>query len=58
MSRFIFVGRFTFRSDKVVEAIESSKCVALRYLDPQDEPTQHYPFNPNGSQGKFTLYLL
>ncbi|MPC28113.1 Phosphoribosylformylglycinamidine synthase [Portunus trituberculatus] len=44
-------GRFTFRNDKVAEAIESSKCVALRYLDPQDEPTQRYPFNPNGSQG-------
>ncbi|XP_063883180.1 phosphoribosylformylglycinamidine synthase-like isoform X3 [Scylla paramamosain] len=44
-------GRFTFRSGKVAEAIESSKCVALRYLDPQDKPTQHYPFNPNGSQG-------
>ncbi|KAG0714982.1 Phosphoribosylformylglycinamidine synthase [Chionoecetes opilio] len=47
-------GRFTFRSSKVGEAVEGSGCVALRYLDPEDEPTRRYPFNPNGSQGKFT----
>ena len=35
----------------MLEALEGSKCVALRYLDPEDEPTERYPFNPNGSQG-------
>lgn len=44
-------GRFTFRSNTVAETVEKSGCVALRYLDPNDEPTQQYPFNPNGSQG-------
>ncbi|XP_050710563.1 phosphoribosylformylglycinamidine synthase-like [Eriocheir sinensis] len=44
-------GRFTYWSSAVADAMETSGCVALRYLGPNDEPTQRYPFNPNGSPG-------
>lgn len=39
----------------MADAMETSGCVALRYLGPNDEPTQRYPFNPNGSPGKSSL---
>lgn len=39
----------------MANAMETNGCVALRYLGPNDEPTQRYPFNPNGSPGKSSL---
>lgn len=44
-------GRFIYRTQEVLPALESDGCIALRYLDDQDQPTEQYPFNPNGSQG-------
>ncbi|KAG7161940.1 Phosphoribosylformylglycinamidine synthase-like [Homarus americanus] len=43
-------GRFIYRTEEVLPALKSAGSVALCYLDDQDQPTQQYPFNPNGSQ--------
>lgn len=43
-------GRVLWRSEE-----DASKAlVAARYVDPKGEPTEVYPFNPNGSQAGVT----
>lgn len=44
-------GRFIYCTQQVLPELESDGCIALRYIDDHDQPTQQYPFNPNGSQG-------
>ncbi|XP_042875001.1 phosphoribosylformylglycinamidine synthase-like [Penaeus japonicus] len=44
-------GQFTYRTEEVLPQLESSGCVALRYLDDSDCVTEAYPLNPNGSRG-------
>ncbi|XP_054263875.1 phosphoribosylformylglycinamidine synthase [Macrosteles quadrilineatus] len=44
-------GRFTLREPKVLEQLEQRNCLALKYVDDNSEPTERYPFNPNGSVG-------
>ncbi|MDO4897384.1 MAG: phosphoribosylformylglycinamidine synthase [Moraxella sp.] len=41
-------------SDKQRFELENSGQIALRYVDSQGNPTEHYPLNPNGSVGGIT----
>ncbi|MFK4764991.1 phosphoribosylformylglycinamidine synthase subunit PurQ [Desulfobaculum sp. SPO524] len=45
-------GKLIAKDDTVLDALERENLVALRYAHPETgEPTQEYPFNPNGSPG-------
>ena len=39
---------FTLDSD-LLEKIEAQGCAAARYVDAENNPTQEFPANPNGS---------
>jgi phosphoribosylformylglycinamidine synthase len=41
-------GKF-IASPEVLERIEAENLIAFRYVDEKGNPTQEYPFNPNGS---------
>ncbi len=41
-------GKF-FTTPRILEKIENQNLVAFRYVDEDDNPTQKYPQNPNGS---------
>jgi len=44
-------GKLVARDSQVLDAMEKSKLVVVRYADPATgEPTNKYPDNPNGSQ--------
>ena len=40
-----------YRDGSILESLESSGCVALRYVDDSNNSTESYPANPNGSIG-------
>ncbi|KAB7505070.1 Phosphoribosylformylglycinamidine synthase, partial [Armadillidium nasatum] len=42
-------GKFQYRTEDVKGAIENNNCIALQYVDDDNNPTEKYPFNPNGS---------
>lgn len=43
-------GKLVIPNRRVLQRIESERLVACRYVEPtSNEPTQKYPFNPNGS---------
>ncbi|GAB4345048.1 MAG: phosphoribosylformylglycinamidine synthase [Gammaproteobacteria bacterium] len=42
-------GRAEFATEEGAEAALEARVVALRYVDNYGEPTERYPFNPNGS---------
>jgi phosphoribosylformylglycinamidine synthase len=42
-------GRATWSHANMKRTFESSSMTALRYVDSSGNPTQEYPFNPNGS---------
>jgi phosphoribosylformylglycinamidine synthase len=42
-------GQAEFDSGTSAEGLISSKLVSLQYVDNRDQPTEKYPFNPNGS---------
>lgn len=42
-------GRFHFPDDQIFTKILSDGLAPVRYIDPSDQPTEDYPFNPNGS---------
>ncbi|XP_054745136.1 phosphoribosylformylglycinamidine synthase [Anastrepha obliqua] len=42
-------GRFSFRTNKVVDSLKSKRCVAISYANDDGKPTGLYPLNPNGS---------
>lgn len=42
-------GKLFSLEDNIITAIESSRCVAARYVDKNNNPTQLFPDNPNGS---------
>lgn len=44
-------GKFVPGDDDVLRGIEGERLVALRYADPDGQPTMTYPANPNGSVG-------
>ncbi len=43
-------GRIVFESKEILKELEENKQIALQYIHPEtNEPTEEYPFNPNGS---------
>lgn len=42
-------GRFTFKNDTVYKELIDNDCISLKYVDDNNEPTEVYPMNPNGS---------
>lgn len=42
-------GRFSFKNSTVLKTLKASKCIALNYVDDDNQPTEKYPLNPNGS---------
>ena len=47
-------GFADFSATGSCENLESGRLVALRYVDNYGNPTERYPFNPNGSPGGIT----
>ncbi len=47
-------GRADFRQGSGVQALQAAAGVALRYVDHRGQPTENYPFNPNGSPAGIT----
>lgn len=44
-------GQFSFKSDRVMGELRARNCVAMTYVDDNNEATEVYPMNPNGSKG-------
>lgn len=42
-------GKFSFRSENILNDLKASHCIALNYVDDEQNPTEIYPMNPNGS---------
>ena len=42
-------GKFTFNDMNELESFKRRRCIALRYVDDNGQPTSIYPMNPNGS---------
>ncbi|XP_055709547.1 phosphoribosylformylglycinamidine synthase [Phlebotomus papatasi] len=42
-------GRFSFRTQAVLEGLKNRQSIALHYVDDDHKPTELYPMNPNGS---------
>lgn len=47
-------GRTVFDDAANKDAFDSQNLVAIRYVDGNGQPTEHYPLNPNGSPGGLT----
>ncbi|CAJ0941127.1 unnamed protein product, partial [Mesorhabditis belari] len=43
-------GRFTYRKADVLEKLEERGQIAVQYVNPRGEPTERFPWNPNGSE--------
>ncbi|MFA5188776.1 MAG: phosphoribosylformylglycinamidine synthase [Patescibacteria group bacterium] len=42
-------GRLQFPDETILEKVKNQKLVALNFVDDQNQKTENYPFNPNGS---------
>ncbi|KAJ8922735.1 hypothetical protein NQ315_007770 [Exocentrus adspersus] len=42
-------GRFVFKDDSIYKKLVKDNLIALRYVDDDNNPTEIYPLNPNGS---------
>jgi phosphoribosylformylglycinamidine synthase len=42
-------GKFLAESPELLERLESNKQIVARYVDPAGQPTEEWPYNPNGS---------
>lgn len=42
-------GRFSFKNSKILQDLKELNCIALHYVDDENQPTEKYPLNPNGS---------
>jgi phosphoribosylformylglycinamidine synthase len=47
-------GRASFDSAGTLDSLQRSGQIALRFVDNYGNPTERYPFNPNGSPGGLT----
>ena len=47
-------GRIVFDDPEHKVTFDSQNLMAIRYVDGNGEPTEHYPLNPNGSPGGLT----
>jgi phosphoribosylformylglycinamidine synthase len=43
-------GRAEFDSGSSAASLIAGRLVTLQYVDNREQPTQQYPFNPNGSE--------
>jgi phosphoribosylformylglycinamidine synthase len=44
-------GRFYFPDESIHKMVEEKNLIPIRYVNDVNEPTEEYPFNPNGSPG-------
>lgn len=44
-------GKFTFKNNKILKKLKENHCLAIKYTDDYGNPTERYPYNPNGSIG-------
>merc|ERR1719162_2916065 len=44
-------GRFFFPDESVHSSVKKKNQIPIRYVNDKNEPTESYPFNPNGSPG-------
>lgn len=44
-------GRFFFPDESVHDSVKKNNQIPIRYVNDKNEPTEEYPFNPNGSPG-------
>jgi len=44
-------GRFFFPDESVHNSVKKKNQIPIRYVNDKNEPTESYPFNPNGSPG-------
>merc|ERR1719162_1440224 len=44
-------GRFFFPDESVHNSVKKNNQIPIRYVNDDNEPTEAYPFNPNGSPG-------
>ncbi len=42
-------GRLSFQNNQLLDEVISQKLAPISYVDDEGEPTEKYPFNPNGS---------
>lgn len=42
-------GRFTFKSNEILNELLDKNCAPIRYVDDKGQATETYPMNPNGS---------
>jgi phosphoribosylformylglycinamidine synthase len=42
-------GRFSFKNQSVLKNIKASNSIAMHYVDDNNNATEKYPMNPNGS---------
>lgn len=42
-------GKFVLADDNILQQLENQHLTVLKYADQQNQPTQNYPENPNGS---------
>jgi phosphoribosylformylglycinamidine synthase len=47
-------GRLLFPDPKIVEFIKARQLACIEYVDPNGQPTEAYPYNPNGSSEGWT----
>lgn len=58
-TQFSILGRFTYASDDIREYLEKNNCIAIRYVDDNNNATERYPYNPNGSKGNYDpLFII
>lgn len=47
-------GQVQFDDENDLNALAQNRQIAMRFVDNHGEPTERYPFNPNGSVGGVT----
>ncbi|WP_440683183.1 phosphoribosylformylglycinamidine synthase [Cysteiniphilum halobium] len=49
-------GRAQYQHQDDLKHLIANEQTAMRYIDSHSKPTEHYPLNPNGSEGGFTSF--
>lgn len=42
-------GRFSFKDPSILSTLRTENAIAMNYVDDDNQPTEIYPMNPNGS---------
>ena len=48
---FFFAGKFVFKTEHLHKQIKLQQLEVLHYVNDDGDPTENYPYNPNGSPG-------